>query len=73
MIIVVNHAMLKPVISRYPVNWKHESTVEVNWKSDKMNFPANLPVNVELYYPKVGDLFFPFFFFCSLKLLFKSH
>ena len=66
--------MLKPVISRYPVNWKHESKVGVNWKSDVMNFPANLPVSVELYYPKAGDLFFlSFIFFCSLKLLFKPH
>jgi hypothetical protein len=46
-----------PVISRYPIKWKHESTVEVNWKSDEMNFPPNMPVNVDLYYPKVGDLF----------------
>jgi hypothetical protein len=46
----------KPVISRYPVNWKHESTVVLNWKSDEMNFPLNLTVNVDLYYPKVGDL-----------------
>ena len=59
--------MLKPVISRHPVNWKHESTVEVKWKSDKMNFPANLPVNVELYYPKVGDLFFLLFFLLFSK------
>ena len=73
--IVVNHAMVKPVISRYPVDWKHESTVEVNWKSDEMNFPPNMPVNVDLYYPKVGDLFlFSFVFFvCSLTLLFMSH
>ena len=47
---------MKPVISRYPVNWKHESTVEVKWKADEMTFPLNLPVNVDLYYPKVGDL-----------------
>jgi hypothetical protein len=56
-IILVNHAMVKPVISRSPINWKHESTVEVNWKTDEMNFPLNLSVNVDLYYPKVGDLF----------------
>jgi hypothetical protein len=37
----------------------------VNWKSDEMNFPPNMPVNVDLYYPKVGDLFlFSFGFFC---------
>ena len=67
--------MMKPVISRHPVNWKHESTVEVTWKSDEMNFPLHLPVDVDLYYPKVGDLFlFSFVFFvCSLTLLFKSH
>ena len=52
---------MKPVISRYPVNWKHESTVALNWKSDEMNFPLNLPVNVDLYYPKVGDLLGLFF------------
>ena len=51
-ITVVNHAITKPVISRYPVNWKHESTVVLNWKSDEMNFPLNLKVNVDLYYPK---------------------
>ena len=56
-LILVNHAITKPVISRYPVNWKHESTVVLNWKSDEMNFPLNLTVNVDLYYPKVGDLF----------------
>ena len=49
--------MVKPVISRYPVIWKHESTVEVTWKYDEMNFPSNLPVNVDLYYPQVGDFF----------------
>ena len=49
--------MMKPVISRHPVNWKHESTVEVTWKSDEINFPLHLPVDVDLYYPKVGDLF----------------
>jgi hypothetical protein len=31
--------MVKPVMSRYPVDWKHESTVVLNWKSDEMNFP----------------------------------
>lgn len=56
-IIVVNHAMMKQVISRYPVNWKHESTVEVNWNTDEMNFPSNLSVNIDLYYPQVGYLF----------------
>ena len=61
MLILVNHAIMKPVISRYPVNWKHESTVVLNWKSDEMNFPLNLPVNVDLYYPKVGDLLRIFF------------
>ena len=74
-IILVSHAMMKPVISRYPIKWKHESTVEVNWKSDEMNFPPNMPVNVDLYYPKVGDLFgifgcvFFFSFFLSSILL----
>ena len=53
--------MLKPVISRHPVNWKHESTVEVTWKSDEMNFPPNLPVNVDLFYPKVGVNYFLLF------------
>jgi len=79
-LILVNHASTKPVISRYPVNWKHESTVVLNWKSDEMNFPLNLIVNVDLYYPKVGDLFglslavllllvFLFFYFSSTLLL----
>jgi len=52
-LILVNHATMKPVISRYPVDWRHESTVEVNWKTDEINFPPNMPVNVDLYYPKV--------------------
>ena len=71
-IILVSHAMMKPVISRYPIKWKHESTVEVNWKSDEMNFPPNMPVNVDLYYPKVGDLFGIFgcvFFFFVLSFV----
>lgn len=65
-VILVNHAMMKPIISRYPVNWQHESTVEVKWKSDEMNFPRNLPVNVDLFYPKVRDLFFSLSFFPSV-------
>jgi disulfide bond formation protein DsbB len=83
-LILVNHAITKPVISRYPVNWKHESTVVLNWKSDEMNFPLNLTVNVDLYYPKVGDLFglslavllllvFLFFFYFLLLFFFHQH
>jgi Na+-transporting methylmalonyl-CoA/oxaloacetate decarboxylase gamma subunit len=141
-LILVNHAITKPVISRYPVNWKHESTVVLNWKSDEtifkiterdkaklipithmtahfpglvhvlqlksggvmlvlytqspfldkrcgdashrkhestvvlnwksdeMNFPLNLTVNVDLYYPKVGDLLE--LFFAVLLLLIQN-
>ena len=52
--------MMKPLISRHPVLWKHESTVEVTWKSDEMNFPLNLSVKVDLYYPKVRYLIWGF-------------
>ena len=66
--------MVKPVISRYPIDWKHESTVVLNWNSDEMNFPSNLPVNVDLYYPQVGDFFLiSFVLFMFTKAVFLSH
>ena len=63
-IIVVNPAMTKSIISRHPEIWKHEAIVEVYWNTNEMNFPSNLAVNIDLYYPKVcGVFYFSNFFF----------
>ena len=68
--IVVNPAMTKSIISRHPDIWKYEAIVEVYWNTNEMNFPSNLPLNIDLYYPKVCGGFFNFsnfFFICCVS------
>jgi hypothetical protein len=70
--IVVNPAMTKSMISRHPDIWKHEAIVEVYWNTNEMNFPSNLTVNIDLYYPKVCGVFYFSNFFFFIYFLYVS-
>ncbi|CAG2210018.1 unnamed protein product [Mytilus edulis] len=47
---IVNHALVKHVLTRGQLSWKHGSPVSVMWMQSELKFPLDKTIRLDLYY-----------------------
>ncbi|XP_076091897.1 protein mesh-like [Mytilus galloprovincialis] len=47
---IVNHVLVRHVITRGQLSWKHGTPVSVMWKQSELRFPLDKTIGLDLYY-----------------------